>query len=208
MCIRDRDEKFNTEDVDSEMLATLKQARAVLTELGAEFVSVNFPDYHSSIADWGPVCAIEAAYAHRKTFPSQREHYGPTLAGFLDTAVGISAADYQGMLLRRHKFRGQLEQVLNTVDCMLIPAQTNASPTIEQMAALGENPEALAALIRFTAPIDMSGHPAITLPSGFTQRKTPVAIQLIARNFAEENLVRAGRAFQSITDWHRQRAIS
>ncbi|MFK7996562.1 MAG: amidase [Granulosicoccus sp.] len=199
------DERFNTEDVDEEMTTTVKDARAVLSELGAEFVPVKFPDYNDAIADWGPICAIEAAYAHRNTYPSQRHRYGPTLSGFLDSASNISAADYQGMLLRRYRFRGQLEHVLNTVDCLLIPAQTSASPTIEQMASLGENPDALSALIRFTAPIDMSGHPAITLPSGFTRRNTPVAIQLIAKQFAEENLIRAGRAYQSATDWHRAR---
>ncbi|MFT6304526.1 MAG: amidase [Granulosicoccus sp.] len=199
------DDDFNTEDVDDEMRATVKEARVVLSDLGAEFVSVKFPDYRDAIADWGPICAIEAAYAHRNTFPSQRQHYGPTLADLLDSASNLSAADYQGMLLRRYKFRGQLEHVLNSVDCMLIPAQTNASPTIAQMATLGENPEALAALIRFTAPIDISGHPAITLPSGFTPRNTPVAIQLIAKHFAEDNLIRAGRAYQSVTDWHRAR---
>lgn len=199
------DDHFNTEDVDTDMITTVKEARAALSMLGAEFVPVRFPDYRSAIEDWGPICAIEAAYAHRKTFPSRREEYGPTLAGLLDSASTLTAADYQGMLLRRYRFRGQLEQLLNTVDCMLIPAQSTASPTIAQMAALGDNPDALAALIRFTAPIDMSGHPAITLPSGFTSRKTPVAVQLIARNFAEANLIRAGRAFQSVTDWHRLR---
>lgn len=201
------DERFNTEDVDQEMMTTVKESRAALSQLGAEFVPVKFPDYSDAIADWGPICAIEAAYAHRSTYPSQRHLYGPTLSEFLDSASDFSAADYQGMLLRRYRFRGQLEQVLNTVDCMLIPAQTSASPTIAQMASLGENPEALSALIRFTAPIDMSGHPALTLPSGFTHRNTPVAVQLIARQFTEENLIRVGRAYQSITEWHRAKPI-
>ena len=199
------DERFNTEDVDQETIATVKEAQAALKQLGAEIIPVNFPDYRDAVNDWGPVCAIEAAYAHRKTHPAQRSSYGPTLSEFLASSSNISAADYQGMLLRRYRFRGQLEQVLNTVDCMLIPAQPSASPTIEQMASLGDDPDALSALIRFTAPIDMSGHPAITLPSGFTRRKTPVAVQLIAKQFAEENLIRAGRAFQSITEWHRAR---
>ena len=122
--------------------------------------------------------------------------------GFLDLASGFSAADYQAMLLRRRDFSGRLERVLNSVDAMLIPAQTTASPTITQMAALGEDPAALDALIRFTAPIDMSGHPALTLPSGFTARQTPVAVQLVGRYFGEAPLLRAGRAFQRITDWH------
>ncbi len=86
---------------------------------------------------------------------------------------------------------------------MLIPAQAMASPTVSQMAALGEDSAALDTLIRFTAPLDMSGHPALTLPAGLTERRTPVAIQLIGRYFSEDRLLRAGRAFQRVTEWHR-----
>ena len=182
--------------------------REVLRDLSAEIVPVNFPDYRAAIEDWGPICAIEAAYAHRHTFPSRRAEYGPTLAGFLSQAEGISAATYQAMLLRRRDFTGRLERVLNSVDALLIPAQTVASPTIAQMAALGEDPEALAALIRFTAPIDMSGHPAVTLPGGFTPRRTPVGFQLIGRFFSEDVLLRVARAYQMVTDWHRAKAVS
>ncbi|MFK7966918.1 MAG: amidase [Burkholderiaceae bacterium] len=196
------DERFNSDDVDDEMRQTVREAHEALQSLGAKFVPVVFPDYTHAIADWGPICAIEAAYAHRETFPSRRDEYGPTLSGFLDLASDLSAADYQAMLLRRRDFSGRLERVLNSVDAMLIPAQTAASPTIMQMAALGEDPAALDALIRFTAPIDMSGHPALTLPSGFTARQTPVAVQLVGRYFGEAPLLRAGRAFQNITDWH------
>ena len=61
-----------------------------------------------------------------------------------------------------------------------------------------------AALVRFTAPFDSSGHPAITMPSGFTTAGLPVSIQLATAYFREDLLVRAGRAFQRETDWHRR----
>lgn len=198
------DERFNTEDVDADMQRAVSESINVFRQLGAQIVPVEFPDYQHAIADWGPICAIEAAWAHRETYPARRAEYGPTLSGFLDTAQGLSAQFYQELLLRRKDFAGRVEHLLNTVDAMLIPAQTTASPTIQQMAALGEDPEALSALIRFTAPIDMSGHPAITLPAGFTARGTPVAIQLISRHFSEEVLVRGGRAYQGGTGWHRR----
>ena len=60
------------------------------------------------------------------------------------------------------------------------------------------------ALMRFTSPFNMSGSPTITLPSGFTSRGTPIAFQLVGRHFSEDLLVRAGRAFQRETDWHRK----
>ncbi len=197
------DSQFNTRDVDTTTQQMMHDVINVLSALGVEIVPVQFPDYQSCIEDWGPICAIEASVAHQHTWPSEKHKYGPTLREFLSSADGFSASSYQKMLLRRKDFSGQLEHLLNSVDAMLIPAQTHASPTIAEMAALGEDPSALSALIRFTAPIDMSGHPAITLPGGFGARKTPLAFQLIGRYFSEQLLVRTGRAYQQVTDWHR-----
>jgi amidase len=72
-----------------------------------------------------------------------------------------------------------------------------------QMTTLGQDPDALLQLMRYTSPFDMTGSPAITLPSGFTERGTPIAIQLVARHMEEDLLVRTGRAFQRETAWHR-----
>jgi amidase len=45
---------------------------------------------------------------------------------------------------------------------------------------------------------------AIALPCGFTQDGVPIAFQFVSRHFEEDVLVRAGHAYQSATDWHRQ----
>ena len=71
------------------------------------------------------------------------------------------------------------------------------------MATLGEEPEMMMRLLRFTCPFDATGHPTITMPCGFTEAGMPVAFQLVSRPLEEDLLVRAGAAFQSATDWHR-----
>jgi amidase len=72
------------------------------------------------------------------------------------------------------------------------------------MAAFGLDVEKVQALLRFTCPFDATGNPTITLPCGFTDAGMPIAFQLVARPMEEALLVRAGVAFQSVTDWHRQ----
>jgi amidase len=72
------------------------------------------------------------------------------------------------------------------------------------MAMLGRVPAELAALTRFSAPFDMSGHPALTLPVAFTATGLPIGAQLVGRHLGEPAIVRAGRAFQRVTDWHRR----
>jgi amidase len=72
------------------------------------------------------------------------------------------------------------------------------------MTTLGRVPAELAALIRYTAPFDMSGNPTVTLPAAFTAQGLPIAVQFVGRPLGEAMVVRAGRAFQRVTDFHRR----
>jgi amidase len=197
------DERYVADGVQATMVRTVHDAITVLVRLGAEVRSVRVPPVDQVLRDWAPNCAVETAVAHEATFPSRRAEYGPGLAAFIDSARTLTAADYQKIWLRRRDFSGRLAALLQTIDLLIIPAQFIASPTMAQMATLGQNPDALLQLMRFTSPFDMTGSPTITLPSGFTERGTPIAVQLVGRHMEEALLVRAGRAFQRETAWHR-----
>jgi amidase len=199
------DERYIGDGVEPFMLRSTQEAIRVLTGLGAQIVQVRFPDVDQILRDWLPHCAVETAVAHEATFPSRRSEYGPGLSGLIDLARGVSATAYQKILLRRRDFAGRVAAVFQSVDLLAIPGQFIASPTIAQMATLGQDPNAFIALTRFTSPFDMTGSPAITLTSGFTPKNTPVSFQLVSRHWDEALLVRAGRAYQRETTWHRQR---
>jgi amidase len=196
------DQRYISEGVEALVVASVRDAIQALTALGAEVRSVRVPDVEAVLRDWAPNCAVETAVAHERTFPSRRTEYGPGLAGLLDSARNVSALDYQKILLRRRDFAGRLAALFQGIDLLIIPAQNIASPTLAQMATLGQDPAALLALMRFTSPFDMSGSPTITLPCGFTPKRTPIALQLVSRHMEEDLLVRAGRAYQRETRWH------
>ncbi|MBV8869119.1 MAG: amidase [Acetobacteraceae bacterium] len=198
------DAAWNRHGVDEETVRAVDEAIGVIKGLGGEIRTIKFPNPEPVIADWVPYCAIETAVAHEGTYPARRGEYGPGLSGLIDIGHKLSAMDYQKMILRRLDFRGRVAALFETIDLLVIPAQAFASPTIERMATLGQDPAMLAALLRFTCPFDMTGSPTITLPAGFTKTGTPIAFQFVAAHFAEDLLCRAGHAFQQATDWHRQ----
>jgi amidase len=59
--------------------------------------------------------------------------------------------------------------------------------------------------LRYTAPFDMSGHPTLTLPGGFTDGGMPVGFQIVSRAFDEGGILAAGHAYQQATGWHLER---
>jgi amidase len=191
--------------LDETMQRAIDDTLQVLRDLGAEVRTVRFPDVADAVADWPAACAVETAVAHEHLYPQRRAEYGPGMAGLIDLGRATSGTELQKIRLRRRAFTGRVNAFFESVDLLLIPAQPIASPTNAQMQTLGTDPEGFAKLVRFTAPFDMSGHPTITLPAGFTRAGTPVAIQFVAARLQEARLVRAGMAFQRRTDWHLRR---
>ncbi|MEO6026105.1 MAG: amidase family protein [Candidatus Binatia bacterium] len=50
----------------------------------------------------------------------------------------------------------------------------------------------LMAMIRCTAPFNVTGLPALSLPCGFTRAGLPIGLQLVGRLFDESTVLRAG----------------
>ncbi len=199
------DQCWNSEDVEAPVSRTVEAALDTLTSLGMEPRPVRFPDPAQINIDWRVLCGVEAAVAHEATFPSRRSDYGPLLAGLLDAGRAVSGLDYQKIALRRNDFRGRVQALFETIDLLLVPVLAYAAPTEARMATRGTAPEIGRTMLRYTAPFDMSGHPTITLPGGFTETGLPVGFQLVAPHMREDLLFRAGFAFQEATDFHRRR---
>ena len=58
----------------------------------------------------------------------------------------------------------------------------------------------------FTVTANLAGLPGISIPCGFSADGLPIGLQLQARPFDEERLLRAAYMFQQATDWHQRRA--
>ena len=98
-----------------------------------------------------------------------------------------------------------MHALMQDVDLLLTPVIPFTVPSVSQLAELRTQPGYRLELMRYTAPFNMSGHPTITLPAGFTREGLPLGVQLVGAHLREDLLVRAGRAFQNATDWHARR---
>lgn len=198
------DPNFNSKGADAFTKAAVDYATDMVRQIGGDVREVKFPEAEDVITDWATACGVETAVAHEATYPSRKDEYGPGLAGLIDLGRNLSGPDYQKIILRRIAFRGRMEELFENIDLLILPAQAFASPTVEFMASLGQDPTLLQDLLRFTSVCDMSGNPTITLPCAFTDAGMPVAFQLVSRHWDEALLFRAGHAFQQATDWHQR----
>ena len=198
------DRSWDRGDVDPQVRGVLEEAERVLSTLGARLVEVEVPDATQAVADWVANCAVEAAVAHKATFPARRAEYGPVLASVVEAGHALSGLAYQEVLLRRMTFRGRMRALFDGIDLLLAPVHPFGPLSLEAIGTMGLQPRLIARLQAYTAPFNMTGQPTLTMPGGFKADGMPTAFQLVAPELGEATLVRAGVAFQGATDWHRR----
>jgi amidase len=76
------------------------------------------------------------------------------------------------------------------VDLILAPVQPLAPLTLQRIRTLGEQPDLIVQLQRYTAPFNMTGAPTLTLPGGFSDDGLPIGIQLVGAELDEARLLR------------------
>jgi aspartyl-tRNA(Asn)/glutamyl-tRNA(Gln) amidotransferase subunit A len=174
-------------------------AVAALRDLGAEVVEVTIPHYDLTLVAMMVTCTSEALAYHMPDLRSRPGDYFRALREMQPLGATFSGADYvQAQRVRRVAQR-TLAEVFAGVDLIATPAASVVSPSYEKLL----NGGALSVLDGVhTAYWDAVGNPALVVPMGFNGDGLPLSLQLAARPFEEDLLVRAGDAFQHATDWH------
>ncbi len=95
----------------------------------------------------------------------------------------------------------------NNVDMLLVPSRTTvASKLTDPLDGSGAAPQARPKSRGLSGIIpagNLAGLPAISLPCGFVDG-LPIGISFVTKPFFENQIIGAGKSFQSVTDWHRR----
>jgi amidase len=197
------DPGFIYDVVDPATAGVIDEARKVLAALGATVTEVSMPESTTMMyKEWAKFCGVETAIAHQATYPSRAAEYGPVLADLIETGRKLSAMELMEIYHGRLAFKGALRKLFRGIDLLLVPVHPFGNPSAAQLDAIFKSPNGIEDVLRFTAVFDMSGSPTITLPGGFTPQGLPIGFQLVGRDLDEALLVRAGHAYQQVTDWH------
>ncbi len=192
--------EYAFEGVGAEILAMMNAAKETLADLGARLIPVTFPPIAEASVAWGRLCMVETAIAHEATYPSRAEDYGPYLGGFIARAAGVSAMDLGKAQILRDRFAGAVSAMYQDIDVLLTPVMKNPTPSPSEWLAMLDGD--IGQVLQYTAEVDFTGRPALTLFGALDSRGAPIGFQLVGNKLSEALLLRAGHAYQSVTDWH------
>ncbi len=208
-------EEYFGEGVDPRVAETVRDAIGVLEELGASTVPVSIPGMRYALAAYYVICTGEAS-SNLARFDGVR--YGPAvdirkswhdayqeirqanfgaevrrrvMLGTFALSAGYAGRYYAKALGARQKIRQDFERALRDADVI-------AGPTMPTVAfRLGEKTDPLSLYLAdiLTAPANLAGIPAISVPCGRVDG-LPVGFQLMGRQFEDERVVDAAYAYE------------
>ncbi len=141
---------------------------------------------------------LESVYRRSRDAGFGAETKRRIMVGTFVLSAGYADAFYGQANRVRAMLREEFDEVFDQVDVLLTPTSpTTAFPLGTRTA----DPLTMYLADLFTVPANLANIPAISIPGGFAN-SVPVGIQLMAAEWNESTLFRAGAAFQAATDWH------
>ncbi|WP_442481323.1 Asp-tRNA(Asn)/Glu-tRNA(Gln) amidotransferase subunit GatA [Aeoliella sp. SH292] len=138
---------------------------------------------------------------------SRSEAFGPEvkrriMLGTYALSAGYYDAYYLKALKVRRLIRQDYDQAFEKVDVVAGPVAP--TPAFE-LGSLTDDPLAMYLVDLYTVSANLTGIPALSLPCGISKSGLPIGLQLQAKPLAEDTLLRAGKMYQTATDWHNRR---
>jgi amidase len=99
------------------------------------------------------------------------------------------------------QLRGEYNKVLASYDLLLMPTTPmKATPLPPADSSLALWCQRAFEMLPNTAPFDVTGHPAMSIPCGMSDG-LPVGLQLVGRRYEESTIYRAAGAFEQAGNW-------
>ena len=182
------------------VLAGIEGAIKAYRALGAQIVELSPSPIQDYAAAGFFISATERGAAYQQMMARNPEKFGQRYRDRLVFASFVTGMDYVQAVRMRRELTREMLTLLAQVDVVLTAGNPDEAPLIDKVSRW-ENVEKP----NFTMPFNLTGLPAMCVPSGFGPNGMPVSIQLAAKPFDEATLLRVAHAFEQATPWRDRR---
>ncbi len=185
------------EAATAEVTAAVDAAVLALRELGAIVEEVTLSPLNDYI-DCKTTISLSELYAiHEKDLKSRPQDFGKLLRTRVIAGGLIRAEDYVQATRWRTELTTKMLVEFSRYDLLVTAGWLNPPESADPAA-----PDFFKKREIVTMPFSLSGIPALSLPCGFSADGLPLALQIAGRPFDEATVLRAGDAYQRVTNWH------
>jgi aspartyl-tRNA(Asn)/glutamyl-tRNA(Gln) amidotransferase subunit A len=180
------------EGLDPEVLAAFDKACDTLRGLGATVETVTLPDYALFNAAGRTIIMAESYAIHEANLQSRLLDYGRFTSSRMVVGGLLSAAD----LTQAFRVRRKLSQAVNNDVLGRYDAIITASALAPAYRFDSIDPETPPGSPMQTMPFNLTGNPAMSIPTGLSSGGLPLSMQIVGRPFEDGMVLRIGQAYE------------
>lgn len=192
---------------DPEVAAAVERMIGTLRRQGHSVVRASLPELEPAMEASRVIVLAEAIAFHDQHLKRNRGGYGPNLVSRLEGGYQLSALQYVQAEETRVTLMAAFHRLFREVDFVISPTiPVPAVPIGTQTARLGNHEVSISeAYCRYTAPANMTGIPALSVPCGLTKGGLPIGAQIVAGLGQDARVLALGAEYQRLANWHVQR---
>ena len=199
---------LDTQRVDPEVATIVAQAARAFQELGAvvEDVKCGFADSHRIIRLlWN---AHEAGN-YARYLPEFRSRMDPGLVASIEDGLRYSVTEYVEARGEKLAYCDSVRPLFETYDLLLTPSVSVTAFEVGRLnpAHWPQHEWDWFPWAGFSYPFNFTGHPAASIPAGFTAAGMPVGLQIVGRRNADLTVLQASAAFEQARPWAQRRPL-
>ena len=142
---------------------------------------------------------------HRARWENQMD---PTLLAFMERGRGFTMTEFREAQYARTRLFRTIQALLERYDMLVMPTLTRTALPADFDAAHDqvEMDGQRWGITRqgwtsYVYPFNLTGHPALTIPSGFASDGLPTAVQIVGRWGADMDVLRVGAVLEAVRPW-------
>ncbi len=180
---------------------------AELETRGATLLEQHLPQAQTAVEmlQSGSVVSAECDEFIESELPEWRTLISPHLAMRLDDGANLSAREYLQRRRRLRDLAASTAIAFEAIDVLACPTVPITPPAVDQLTELHAYRDANLAVLSNTCVANYLGLCALTMPVALDPFGMPVGLQLLARHGAEEQLLAAALAIETVIGKPRQR---
>ena len=190
-------------DAEPDVLEIIREAGAVFSTLGAEVTPVELNFLREAALSNAAMLLTDGAAFHKERLAENRMGFGEDTRTRLEMGRDLSSVEYSLARKVQTETKRKMELFFHNYDALILPTTPVPAPLIEGTNAIKQ----AKSLTRFTAPFNLTGLPAISIPCGFNAEGLPIGLQIVTQSWAEKKLLRIAYAFEQATKWHQAKPV-